>query len=159
MPGAEWIATVSAVRTATSKVRIEAPREIVWAVLTDPEYVKQWQYGSVLSTDWSLGSPIRFTNEWDGTTFEQWGSVLLVDAPAQLRYSLFAPRPDLEDKPENYFTMGYGLEDAAGATELTITQEDPRENAGDEDEGEEGESPVLAALKNLAESVAVNQRA
>ncbi|MFB8004052.1 SRPBCC domain-containing protein [Nocardia sp. NPDC056000] len=144
--------------TVTSKVRIEAPREIVWAVLTDPEYVRQWQYGSVLSTDWSIGSPIRFTTEWDGTTFEQWGTVLLVDSPARLRYSLFAPRPELEDKPENYFTMGYALEDDAGATELTITQEDPRETDGVEGD-DEGESPVLAALKALAEAEAANQRA
>ncbi|MEV6073083.1 SRPBCC family protein [Nocardia sp. NPDC052001] len=144
-------------RTVTSKVRIEAPREIVWAVLTDPEYVRQWQYGSVLSTDWSIGSPIRFTTEWEGTMFEQWGTVLLVDSPARLRYSLFAPRPELEDKAENYFTMGYALEDDAGATELTITQEDPRETGGDE--GDEGESPVLAALKALAESEAAKQRA
>jgi len=33
-------------------------RESVWAVVTQPGYVKQWQYGSNLDTDWSVGSPI-----------------------------------------------------------------------------------------------------
>ncbi|QNE23302.1 ATPase [Kribbella qitaiheensis] len=143
-------------RVTTSSIRIEASREIVWAVLTDHAYVKQWQYGSVLSTDWSVDSPIRFANDWEGNTFEQWGTVLLVDAPAQLRYSMFAPRPDLEDKPENYFTMGYTLEDAAGKTNLTITLEDPREITGEDTGDNDEENPVLATLKNLAESVAAN---
>lgn len=128
----------------------------MWAVVTDPGYVKQWQYGSVLSTDWAIGSPIRFTSEWEGNTFEQWGKVLLVDAPARLRYSLFAPRPDLEDKPENYFTMSYTLDDDAGATVLTITQEDPREGPGEDADSGDHENPILTALKSLAESVGLN---
>jgi uncharacterized protein YndB with AHSA1/START domain len=142
-------------RTSTSEVKIEAPRESVWAVLTEPRYVKQWQYGCDLATDWSVGSSIRFTVEWEGNTFEQWGEVLLVDAPRELRYSLFAPRPGLEDKPENRFTMTYSLSEDAGLTHLTITQEDPRpvpSGAGDED-GEPGENPVLASLKSLSESL------
>ncbi|MDQ6840619.1 MAG: SRPBCC domain-containing protein [Actinomycetota bacterium] len=69
----------------TSKAHIEARPGTVWAVVTEPEHVKQWQYGSMLVTDWSVGSPIRFTSEWEGQTFEQWGTVLLVDPPSQLR--------------------------------------------------------------------------
>jgi uncharacterized protein YndB with AHSA1/START domain len=88
-------------RVSKSEMKIEAPRETVWAALTEPRYVKRWQYGSDLDTDWSVGSPIRFTTEWEGNKFEQWGEVLLVDAPRELRYSLFAPPPGLEDKPEN----------------------------------------------------------
>ncbi len=140
-------------RISTSRVRIAAPRQTVWAVLTDPIYVKQWQYGSVLSTDWSVGSPIRFTSEWEGHTVEQWGTVLLVDPPARLRYSLFAPRPGLADQPENYFTMIYSLEDDGGGTMVTITQQDPREAPGDDSPDGDGENPVLAGLKRLAESL------
>lgn len=87
--------------------------------------------------------------------FEQWGTVLLVDAPTHLRYSLFAPRPNLEDKPENYFTMIYTLEDDAGATNLTIAQEDSREGAAEDVISSDGENPVLGALKKLAESVGI----
>lgn len=141
-------------RVSTSRVRIEAPLDTVWSIITDPTYIKQWQYGSILSTDWSVGSPIRFTSEWEGKSFEQWGTVLLVDAPAKLSYSLFAPRPDLEDKPENYFTMTYSLQEDSGGTNLEISQEDPREGADADGESSDAENPVLAALKNLAESVA-----
>jgi uncharacterized protein YndB with AHSA1/START domain len=142
----------SLVRVSSSSIRIEAPRETVWSVLTEPDHVKQWQYGSDLQVDWSVGSPIRFTSQWQGQTFEQWGTVLLVDTPNRLAYSLFAPRPDLEDTPENYFTMTYVLDDDDGATTLTILQEDPRPGA-QETEGNEDDSPVLSALKTFAESL------
>jgi uncharacterized protein YndB with AHSA1/START domain len=143
------------VRVSKSEVKIDAPRETVWAVLTEPRYVKQWQYGSDLDTDWSVGSSIRFTAEWDGHKFEQWGEVLLVDAPRELRYSLFVPEPGVEDKPDNRLTMIYSLSEESGLTRVTITQEDPRPvapGAGDED-GDEGENPILAALRSLAESL------
>jgi len=148
-------------RVSRSRVRIDAPAETVWAVLTEPRYVQQWQYGSVLDTDWSVGSMIRFTTEWNRTTFEQWGTVLVAQAPQELRYSLFAPRPGLDDKPENYFTMIYSLAPDSGATLVTITQEDPRPLAAgttedeeeDEDAEADAENPVLQALKSLAESL------
>lgn len=124
----------------------------MWSVVTEPAYVKQWQYGSDLETDWSVGSEIRFISEWEGQTFEQWGTVIHVDAPGRLAYSLFAPRPDLEDKPENYFTMTYILDGDEDATTLTILQEDPRPGAEDTVEDEE-HNPVLGAVKALAESV------
>ena len=54
-------------RVSKSSIRIDAPRETVWSVVTEPGYVKQWQYGSDLHTDWSVGSPIRFTSEWEGS--------------------------------------------------------------------------------------------
>jgi hypothetical protein len=81
--------------------------------------------------------------------------VLDVEFPSCLSYSLFAPRLDLEDKPENYFTMTYTLVDDAGATTLTVIQEGPRPGARDEDEDEDEdeENPVLATLEALAESV------
>lgn len=93
--------------------------------------------------------------EWEGQSFEQWGRVLAFDPPASLSYSLFAPRPDLEDLPENYFTMTYTLAEQAGGTELAIIQDDPRPGAGSgDDEADDAENPVLTALKQQAETLA-----
>jgi uncharacterized protein YndB with AHSA1/START domain len=138
-------------RVSTSTVTVAAPREVVWAALTEPAYVKQWQYGSDLDTDWAVGSPIRFTASWDGQTFRQWGSVLSVDPPRELRYSLFAPRPGLNDKPENRFTMTYRLSEGPDGTVVTFVQEDPRSTAADATGDDE--NPVLVALKSVAESI------
>jgi uncharacterized protein YndB with AHSA1/START domain len=138
-------------RTSKSAVTINAPREVVWATVTLPEHVRRWQYNSEVTTDWIVGHPIRFSAEWQGQTFEQWGTVLEFDGPSRLRYSLFAPRPGLEDLPENYFTMTYELTDVEHGTRVTFIQEDPRETDDVEDDDED--NPVLIALRDVAESI------
>jgi uncharacterized protein YndB with AHSA1/START domain len=139
-------------RVSTSSIIIDAPRDVVWSAVTLPPYVRQWQYDSELLTDWIVGQPIRFRVEWEGQVFEQWGTVLEFDAPNRLRYSLFAPRPGLEDRPENYFTMTYDVVDVAGGTRVTFLHEDPREPDAVVDDADE-ENPVLLALKGVAESI------
>ena len=58
--------------TNISTIKIKASAEKLWDVLTKPELVKQWQYGSDLVTDWKVGSSIRFRTEWQDKVFEQW---------------------------------------------------------------------------------------
>ena len=136
--------------TNISKLIINAAKEKVWEALTEPEKVKVWQYGSVLITDWNVGSEIRFKSEWEGHIFEQWGTVLEFESNQKLKYNLFAPRPDLEDKPENYFEMEYKLTEKDNGIELLIIQEDNRPDAKQElEQGEE--NPVLKLLKELIE--------
>ena len=139
-------------KTSISKVVIHATAGEVWKALTIPELVKKWQYGTDLATDWSKGGPIAFRNEWNGDVFIQNGTVLQFDPTRTLSYSLFAPRPGMEDSPENRFVMTYQLVETNGITELTILQEDPREPASQESEEDKGENPVLRALKELVEN-------
>ena len=133
-----------------STIIINTSSEKVWNTLTKPEFVKQWQYGSELITDWKVGSDIKFRVEWEGKIFEQWGTVLEMIPGKLIKYSLFFPRPDLEDKPENYFIMSYVLNPVNDHIKLDIIQEDNRPGAIQEEPKEE-ENPVLTALKNLAE--------
>lgn len=136
--------------TNISRLTVDAPKEKVWEALTDPEKVKAWQYGSELTTTWEVGSEIRFTSEWKGQKFQQWGTILAFEPNKRLTYTLFAPRPDLEDKPENYFEMAYILSEKDNGTELLIIQEDNRLGAKQEPEQGE-ENPVLKMLKDLIE--------
>jgi uncharacterized protein YndB with AHSA1/START domain len=137
--------------TNISRIRINATPQKVWDILTKPEFVRLWQYGSELQTNWEVDSKIKFVAEWDGKTFEQWGKVLEFTPTQKLRYSLFAPRPNLDDKPENYFEMIYSLTSDNGQTKLEITQEDNRPNALQEDE-QGHENPILKMLKQIAET-------
>lgn len=133
-----------------SNVLINAPLEKVWDALTKPELVKLWQFGSVLTTSWEVGSSIEFVAEWQGQVFKQWGQVLAFHPHTSLKYSLFAPRPDLEDKPEHYFFMEYNLSRVQNQTFLKIVQDDNRPNAVQAaPQGEE--NSVLKALKDVAE--------
>jgi uncharacterized protein YndB with AHSA1/START domain len=133
-----------------SQVQIAASLTKVWEALTIPRLVKQWQYGSDLQTNWQIGSRIRFRTVWQETIFEQWGTVLEFQPKNLIRYSLFVPRPNLEDKPENYFTMTYRLTENSNSVSLEIIREDDRPGAIQE--GVQGEdNPILAELKKVAE--------
>jgi uncharacterized protein YndB with AHSA1/START domain len=137
--------------TNISTIKINASTQKVWDTITKPELVKLWQYGSDLLTTWEIGSDIKFRTEWEGKVFEQWGKVLEMRPNELVKYSLYAPRPGLEDKPENYFIMTYVLTQQDGQTQLKIIQEDNRPNAVQEEpQGEE--NPVLKSLKELAEA-------
>ncbi|KQB41184.1 SRPBCC family protein [Flavobacterium aquidurense] len=137
--------------TNISTIYLDATIEKVWNTLTKPELVKQWQYGSDLITDWKIGNKIRFKNEWEGQVFEQWGTILDVVTNKKIKYSLFFPRPELEDKPENYFIMSYILSEENEKIKLEIIQEDNRPGAVQEEpQGEE--NPILQGLKALIES-------
>jgi uncharacterized protein YndB with AHSA1/START domain len=138
--------------TNISTIRLRATKDQVWTALTKPELVKLWQYGSDLITSWEVGSAIRFRTEWQGTIFEQWGTILEVQPLELLRYNLFAPRADLEDKPEHYFVMSYILSTENGQTKLEIIQEDNRPNAVQEEE-QGADNPVLQKLKEVAEAI------
>ncbi len=137
--------------TNISTITINASIQKVWDTVTKPEWVKLWQYGSDLITSWEIGSDIKFSTAWEDKVFEQWGKVLAFKPTELVSYSLFAPRPGVEDKPENYFTMNYHLSSENGQTKLEIVQEDQRPNAVQEEpKGEE--NPVLKLLKEIAEA-------
>ncbi len=137
-----------------SKIDIVAPIAAVWRALTAADCVKLWQYGSELHTSWVVGTEIRFRTLWQDKVFEQWGTVLEFRPPHLLRYSLFAPGPNLEDKAENYFTMIYQLEQQPDFVSLAIIQQDDRAGAVQETPQTE-ENPVLAELKKVAEAMAL----
>jgi len=140
--------------TTHSKIHLAVPKPKAWAALTRPELVAKWQYGSILTTDWKVGSRITFRTEWEGKVFEQWGEILEYREPEKLRYNLFAPRPDLIDRSENYFEMVYTLSPSEGGTLITITQHDPRPIVGEpEAETPDEANPVLLALKAVAEAL------
>jgi uncharacterized protein YndB with AHSA1/START domain len=137
--------------TNISTININASPERVWDTITKPELVKLWQYGSELITDGKVGDDIRFTTAWEDKIFEQWGKLLEIKPNELLRYSLFAPRPGLEDKAENYFEMNYVLTAENDGTKLVILQIDNRPGAKQEEpQGEE--NPVLQLLKQTAET-------
>lgn len=134
-----------------SAITLNTSAHNVWLTITTPEKVKLWQYGSDLITTWQIGSSIEFITKWEGNIFKQWGKVLEFNPNESLKYSLFAPGTDREDKPENYFIMKYILTEEDGKTILEIIQEDNRPDAVQEEPNNE-ENPILQLLKEVAEN-------
>jgi len=61
---------------ATSTITIDAPRERVWAVLTDPDATREFMFGTTLETDWTVGGPIRWHGVWEGREYSDHGVIV-----------------------------------------------------------------------------------
>jgi len=135
---------------ATSSVIINAEPAAIWAALADPEVLSQAFFGAKVETDWQPGSPITFTGEWQGKSFQDKGEIVKVEPNKMLQFTHFSPLTGQPDVPENYHTVTLELTPRGSDTELSISQT----NAASEEEREHSEanwSQVLASLKKLTE--------
>lgn len=108
---------------ATSTITIEASARRVWSVLTDPDGIKEFMFGTDVVTDWTVGGPIVWRGVWDGKEYEDKGSVLEFEPGRRLVVTHFSPLSGQNDAPENYHTLRWTLEDRFGATVLTLSQD------------------------------------
>jgi uncharacterized protein YndB with AHSA1/START domain len=108
---------------AESSATIEAPPGRVWEVITDPAATKEFMFGAELATDWSVGGPITWRGSWEGNEYEDKGVILDVQPGSRLVYTHFSPLGGQEDKPENYHTLTWTLQDQGGRTLLTLAQD------------------------------------
>ena len=138
--------------TATAKVTtvINAPASKVWDALTEPEQIKQYLFGTQVTTDWHAGSPITYKGEWKGKPYEDKGKVLEVEPRKRLVSTFWSALAGLPDTPENYKTVRYELAPEGDRTKLTITQDN---NATQEEatEAEKNWRMVLDGIKKLLE--------
>lgn len=110
----------------TSSITVHASPGQVFDALIQPELVRRWQFGREMTTDWKAGNKISFRTGTGDNALEQWGTVLEVRANELVKYNLFTPRPDLEDRIENYNVTSYVLSEDNGNTRVEIIQEDNR---------------------------------
>ncbi len=135
---------------AKTSITINAPKSKVWEALTKPELIKQYLFGTEVTTDWQVGSPITYKGIWEGKAFEDKGKVL-ENEPEKLLVSTFwsalSGKPDL---PENYQTVRYELASDGSGTRLTLTQDN---NASQEeaDHAEQNWNMVMTGMKKLLE--------
>lgn len=104
------------------KTTINASIEKVWDALTKPEIVKQYFFGTELSTSWDVGSPITFKGEWEGQKYTDKGEVLEYKNHSRLAYTYLSSWSGKEDKPENYLWICYEVKPNGSETELSIHQ-------------------------------------
>ena len=135
---------------ATATTTINAPASKVWDALTKPEQIKQYMFGTEVTTDWKVGSPITYKGEWKGKPYEDKGKVLEIEPGKRLVSTFWSSLAGLPDTPENYKTVGYELATAGDKTKLTITQDN---NATQEEatEAEKNWRMVLDGIKKLLE--------
>ena len=136
---------------ATAEIDTFAPPSRVWAALTDPAQIRQYFFGSVVDTDWAVGSPITWSGEYEGKAYQDKGEVLECTPETRLKVSHFSPLAGQPDEPENYHVITYDLSARDGGTHVSMTQD----NNGDDDEARRASSTwetMLAGLKKTVEA-------
>ena len=137
-------------RIAKVSATIDAPAQKVWDALVDPAAIKQYMFGTNVSSEWKEGSPITWKGEWQGRAYEDKGTIRRVDAPRTLEYTHFSPLTGEPDVPENYHTVTIELADRGASTDVTLSQNN---NPTDEarEHSEKNGRMMLDALKKYVE--------
>ncbi len=139
-----------ATRVATARTEIEASPRDVWKALTDPALIGQYMFGTEVETDWRPGSPIVWKGEYEGKRYEDKGEILDFDPEHRLSMTHFSAMSGLDDRPENYHTVVYELEQQGDATVVSLSQD----GNDSEEAAERLQSTwetVLAGLKETVE--------
>ena len=129
---------------------INIPMSKVWDALTKPHIIKQYLFGTEVTTDWQVGSPITYKGLWNGKAYEDKGKVVQIEVEKLLVSTFWSSLSGLPDVPENYKTVRYELTADGNGTRLTITQ-DNNESQEDANHSEQNWKMVLDGLKKLLE--------
>ena len=129
---------------------INAPPATIWNALTNPAVIKQYMFGTNVTSDWKEGSPIVWKGEWQGKSYEDKGVIRRMQPNRLLEYTHFSPLAGLPDKPENYHTVTIELADEPGGTQVSLSQDNNATNEARE-HSEKNWNMMLASLKKLLE--------
>ena len=135
---------------AKATITINAPTSKVWDALTKPHLIKQYLFGTDVTTDWQVVSPITYKGIWDGKAYEDKGKVLQIKLGKLLVSTFWSSMAGLPDTPENYKTVRYELSSEGLGTRLTVTQDN---NASEEEarHSEQNWKMVLDGLRKMLE--------
>jgi len=135
---------------ARAEIDIAASTSRVWSALVDPDAIKQYMFGTHVTSDFKAGGPIRWKGEWNGKAYEDKGMILEAERERRLAYSHFSPLSGLSDTPENYHNVRIELEGKGNTTHVRLTQD----NNADEKSREHSQknwSMMLDGLKRFVE--------
>ncbi len=136
---------------ASGSIHINSTSERIWDVLTNPEKIKTYLFGTEVKTDWKKGNPITFSGEYNGHTYEDKGNVVEHIPNESLSYSYWSGFSGLEDKPENYSLVSLSITKFDNNTcEFTWHQQGFASQEG-QSHTQEGLKTILEQIKNLAE--------
>jgi uncharacterized protein YndB with AHSA1/START domain len=135
---------------ATASVIVDVPRSKLWDALVKPEAIKQYMFGTDVTSDWRKGSSITWKGEWEGKSYEDKGRILQLKPGEVLQYTHFSPLCGLPDRPESYHTVTIRLFDEGNRTHVTLTQDNnPTEQA--RADSQKNWEMMLAGLKSFVE--------
>lgn len=136
--------------TVKKTIEIHAQSSDVWDTITNPDKVRIYFFGTTVKSDWQVGSPIIFSGEFEGKSYEDKGTILAIENEKFLQYNYWSGFSGLEDKEENYSLVTYQLEENGENIIVSLTQQGfASEQAQAHAEG--GWKMVLEGMKKLVE--------
>ena len=134
----------------TTSVTIDAPIREVWDAITMPERIKKWFFGVETRSEWTPGSELVHTGQWQGRPYSDKGTILRIEPPHLLEHTHWSELSGLPDEPENYEEVTWRLEELDAGTRLTVSE---RNLASEEARAmsEQSWRTVLDELKRLLE--------
>jgi uncharacterized protein YndB with AHSA1/START domain len=135
---------------ANVSATIDAPIDVVWRALVNPEMIRQYMFGTETISKWIEGSPITWKGVWEGKPYEDKGIIIKIEPEKMLEYTHFSPLAGLPDTPENYHTLTYRLTDEGDCTFVSLSQ-DNNSNEQALEHSKKMWKMLLADLKKLLE--------
>ena len=108
--------------TAEAAITIHAAASKVWEALTKPELIKEYLFGTEVTTDWNMGSLITYKGVRDGAVYENQGKVLQIKREKLLVSAFWSSLSGLSKTASSYRIIRYELTAKGRETRLTITQ-------------------------------------
>lgn len=130
---------------------INAPAAKVWQALTDAAIIKQYFFGTDQQSDWKKGSPITWTGEWEGKTYQDKGTILDITPGQFVKYSYWSSMGGTEDKPENYQNVSYDLKEKEGVTTFELTQDNIKDETAKQ-HSEQNWQAIFGKMQEMVES-------
>ena len=128
------------------EIYIKATPERLWHAITDTETRSKYNFGAVVTSDWSRGS--RYEGRGHGNLIFE-GENLEVDPPRRLVQNFRAVWGD-DVKAEGVSRVTWEIVPVGDSCRLTVTHDQLREGANDQLYG--GWPMILSGLKTLLES-------
>ena len=135
---------------AKASLTINAPIANVWNALTNPAMIKQYMFGTNVTSDWKAGSSITWKGEWQGKSYEDKGVILKIEKERLLQYNHFSPLSGQPDVPENYHTVTIELSGKEAQTDISLAQ-DNNANDQEREHSEKNWKMMLVSLQQLLE--------
>jgi uncharacterized protein YndB with AHSA1/START domain len=129
---------------------VEAPVQNVWDALVDPKAIKEYMFGTTVTSDWRKGSPIAWKGEYQGKAYEDKGVILEMEPGRTLKYSHFSPLSGQPDEPENYHNVTIELIEEDHATRVSLSQDNNPDEEAREHSAKNWET-MLTGLKKYVE--------
>jgi len=134
----------------TRTIILNAKPSEIWELLTNPDLTKKYMFNCEAHSLWKVGSEIKWKGNFQGYESGEKGTILEVVQDRRLKYSSIDPNFGIEDIPENYLHVIYGLVQKNGHTELSVTIENFNSDPGRiENIAKAWDNMVIPAIEKL----------